>query len=239
VLGARVRLVSGRRSVHGLEEGVDVLSLERLRGPVVELAGRLRGSGVDGGPRVEPAQVVRREPRTHDERALVAQGGESGAELEQAPRVERGHRHLEHRDVGVGVHLHQRDVRTVVQPPRLLAQDGRVESGHESLDPIGELRRPGRVVGDLVVLLREPPEVVEQRRPPRGRAQSEGHLLPVRGHHEHVGGLGEAGRPRGKLAGPHGVVGQQWRAVAEVQHGLAGGVDGAHRASVTDRWFNL
>ena len=144
-------------------------------GPVVELRRRPRAAGASGRPRglnQRRLWVVKPEPTISV--PCVAQRREPAADLEQPPRVERRHRHLEDRDVGVGEHLHQRHVGAVVEPARLVAVHRVAGPACSSfVDLVGELGRGRGVVGDLVVVLREAPEVVDQRAPARwsrGRA---------------------------------------------------------------------
>ena len=58
---------------------------------------------------------MREEPAADDQDAFVAERGELAADVHQLTGVERGQRQLKDGDVGVGVHLDERDVRAVVQ----------------------------------------------------------------------------------------------------------------------------
>ena len=63
-------------------------------------------------------------PEPDDQHALVAQRREPPADLEQVLGVEVRHRHLEDRDVRVGVHRQQRHPGAVVEAAGRAVQDG-------------------------------------------------------------------------------------------------------------------
>ncbi|MPM54064.1 hypothetical protein SDC9_100837 [bioreactor metagenome] len=219
VLGAGVGdpgLGGLRREV---EDRVHVAVGHRVGGPGVELGQLRQRRGVD--VRRQRPQVVRGEAGADDEHALVAQRRQLSAEGEEPARVEGGQRELQHRDVGLRVHLHQRDVRPVVEAAGLvrLHLGGGVE---QAADGPRQVRGGGRVVRHRGVLLRKAPEVVHQ-----GRADRRGHrdrcLLPVGGDHQDRLGVGQLARPGVQLVRPDGVIGERRGAVAEEDGGHASG----------------
>ena len=108
---------------------------------------------------VEPAQVVRGEAGADDHRPRVAQGASARPTSNNARGSSVGIE-LQHRDVGVGVHLHERHISTVIKTAGLIALD------HPAQQPVDigcEVGRGGGVVGHLVVFLWEPPEVIQRR----------------------------------------------------------------------------
>ena len=81
------------------------------------------------------------------------------------------------------------DIRAVVEAAGLVLVDG-AQAGQGPGDGLGELRGGRGVVGDLVVLLRKAPEVVDEGCTGR-RGDGDGGVLPVRRHHEDLLRLGE------------------------------------------------
>src|SRR5690606_17192132 len=123
---------------------------------------------------------------------------------------------LEHRDVGPGVHLDERDVRAVVQAPVRDVLHGHAGGAQQLAHGVGEGGGAGGGVGYPVVVLWEAPEVVDEG-DGVGGAKGERSLLPVGGDHQDGLRPGQPGRPVGQLTGPDGVVGQGRGAVAEVE----------------------
>lgn len=87
----------------------------------VPLSARLPGGGGSqatetrqAGPVTAPAPDGH-EARADDEDAFIAQGPQACPELEQRGGVEAGHRQLDDRNVGRGIHRHQGDERAVVE----------------------------------------------------------------------------------------------------------------------------
>ena len=87
--------------------------------------------------------------------------------------------------------------------------------GHHRGDALGERGGVGRLVGHLVVLRREPAEVVDQRRV--ARAQADRRRLPVRADDQDRRRARQVAGQRRQLPRPHRVVEQRRRAVADVQ----------------------
>ena len=83
-----------------------------------------------------------RKPDADDQHALVAQRREPPTDLEQVLRVEVGHRQLEDRDVGVGVHRLQRHPGAVVEAAARPVED-RLVVGHQGPDLAASSGAPG------------------------------------------------------------------------------------------------
>ena len=157
--------------------------------------------------------VVNPEPMT---RTPSSRSGAAAHRGEQPLRVQRRHRDLQHRDVGVRIHHGQRDVRAVVEPAVRVMGDGLVV-GHQRLDPGGQLRRARRVIGDVVVVLREAPEVVGQWGFGGGGADRQRRSLPVRRDNQYRPRHRKFVCPRGELRHPELVVDQRRGAVTQVE----------------------
>src|SRR5690606_9694484 len=231
VLGARVGELARRRLAGEVEQRVDVARVQRLLPPGVEL-------GRPGGDAALPerGQVVGEEAGSDDQDALVAQRRQAAPDLHQLHGVEGRHGDLEDRDVSLGVHLDERDVRAVVEPAVGHVRHGHPGGAQQLADRLGQRRGAGGAVRHLVVVLGEAPEVVDEG-DGLGRAEGEGGLLPVGGDDEDRLRAGQVGGPGGQLSGPDGVVGQGRGAVAEVDRGhavLGGG--GGHGDDSFRRW---
>ena len=113
---------------------------QRPVAPVVELR---RPAGHPAARVPQGGQVVGEEAAADDQHALVAQRGELAPDVHQLLRVERRHGDLEYGDVGVREHLHQRDVRPVVEAPVRDVLDGRTGAAQQLADAVGELRGAG------------------------------------------------------------------------------------------------
>ena len=180
-------------------------------------------------------EAVGHEAAAHDQHTLVTQWREASADLQEHARLLAGHRHLEDRDVGLGVHRQQRHVRPVVQTaPRILGSGRQVR--YQPADAFAQPRRTGRGIGHLVVPLGEAIEVVDQRHR-RGRADHERSRLPVGRDDQDRLRARQRLCPVGELLGPERIVHQRRRAVAQVHSGRATlvgrvrGGDGGHGAS--------
>ena len=134
-----------------VRERVDVAPRERVGGPGVELR-RPAGRGRVDAPLGEERQAVGEEAGADDQHALVAQRPQPLAELEQALRVLGGQRHLQHRDVGLGVHDLQRHPGAVVEAAAGVLVD-RLGVGHQRRRRArASAEASGRLVGHPVVL---------------------------------------------------------------------------------------
>src|SRR5690606_24670471 len=200
VLGARVGELARRRLAGEVEQRVDVARVQRLLPPGVEL-------GRPGGDAALPerGQVVGEEAGSDDQDALGAQRRQAAPDLHQFHGVEGRHGDLEDRDVGLGVHLDERDVRAVVEPAVGHVRHGHPGGAQQLADRLGQRRGAGGAVRHLVVVLGEAPEVVDEG-DGLGRAEGEGGLLPVGGDDEDRLRAGQVGGPGGQLSGPDGVV---------------------------------
>ncbi len=225
MLGARVGEAARRGLGLEVQQGVDVGRFQSLAAPGVELRrpGRHARSGVP-----QRGQVVGEEAAADDQHALVAQGRQLAADVHQAARVQRRHGDLQDRYVGFRVHLHERDVRAVVEAAVRDVLDRGAGGLQECPYRGGQRGGAGGTVADAVVVLGKAPEVVHQRYG-LGGAEGERGLLPVRGDHQDRAGSGQAGGPGGQLAGPDRVVGEGRRPVAEVERRHAGGLRGGGR----------
>ena len=139
--------------VFEVQHGVDVTGLDGLLGPGVELLTPDR-AGAAGVAEAGLPQVVGGEAGPDDQHAVVAQRRERAAQLEQLPRIQRRHGHLQHRDVGLREHLDQRHVGAVVEAAVRVLVDllaGPATAARRT--SMASSGRAGRVVGDLVVAL--------------------------------------------------------------------------------------
>jgi hypothetical protein len=128
-------------------------------------------------------QVVHEVAGGQDEHPLVAQRRELAAELEQLLLAhQHRHRDLQHGDVGGGEHPHQRAPGAVVDPA--VAAPDREPRADEPLDAVGQLRRAGGRVAQLVHEGREAVEVVDELVVVARATDRDGRVLPVRGDRE-------------------------------------------------------
>jgi len=142
VLDGWVRVGHSRRFVSERKERVDVCSRHRLGDPVVEVD-RPRGCAFFAHEVLaDEGQAVGHEATADDQGAFVTQWGQPATDLEQVLGVQIGHRDLQHWDVGVGIHAHQRHPGAVVEAA-VGSVDDRLGVGHEGLDLCGELGRAG------------------------------------------------------------------------------------------------
>ena len=213
VLDRRVRVGHARRLGPVVGQRVDVAAAHRVGGPGVEV-GRPAGSGGVDAELGEERQAVGEEAGADDQHALVAQRPQPLAQLEEAGRVGRRERHLEHRDVAGGVHDLERDPGAVVQAAAGVLVH-RLAGRHHRRDPLRERRGVGGLVRHLVVPRGEAAEVVDQR----GAVGAEHHRrrLPVRADDEDRRRARQVRGPLGQLAGPERVVEQGRGAVADVE----------------------
>ena len=154
------------------------------------------------------------EARPDDQHALVAQRPESLTERQQPDRVLGRQGHLQHRDVGFGVHDPQRHPGAVVEPATGVLVD-RFVVGHHPRDPDRERGGVGGLVGHPVVARRETAEVVDEGCA-AGR-QAHRRRLPVGADDEDRLRSGEVLGPGGELTGPDRVVEKRWCAVSDVE----------------------
>ena len=128
-----------------------------------------------------------------DQHALVAQLAQPAAEGQQLVGVLGRQRHLQHRDVGLGIHDLQRHPGAVVEPTGgVLVHPLGVR--HHRDDPLGERGRGGGLVGHPVEPLGEPAEVVDQLDAGPGRGEGERRGLPVGADDQDRRGAREVGR---------------------------------------------
>ena len=171
------------------------------------------------------------EARADDQHALLAQRAQPLAELHQAVRVVGGQRHLQHRDVGLGVHDLQRHPRAVVEPARDVLVDGLAAraSSPRRAGPAPWRRASRRSSGSTSARTRR------SRRP-----AARGSRVRLTGADSQCAltmriafGRGRSLRPRRELAGPDRVVEQRRRTVADVQ-----GRHGSGHDILNSCWFN-
>ena len=117
-----------------------------------------------------------------------------------------GQRHLQDRDVGLGEHDLQRHPGAVVEAAADVLVDG-LAVGHHRRDPLGQVRGVRCLVGHLVVLRREPAEVVDERRVARREADRRG--LPVGADDEDRRRARQVAGPGRQLPRPDRVVEQR------------------------------
>ena len=214
MLHGRVRVGHPGRLLAEGEQRIDVAAVERLGRPLVEVDRPLRRPGLAHEVLVDERQPMGQEAAPDDQHALVAQRREPATDLEQVPRVEVRHRHLEDRDIGVGVHRLERHPRAVVEAPRLAVEHGLVD-GHETADLRRQVGRAGCVVGHLVEPLREPVEVVDQR-DATGRTDRHRRRLPVRADDQDLLRARHRRGPGAQLVHPRGIVEERRRPVTQV-----------------------
>ena len=149
-------------------------------------------------------------------------------------RGQVGHRHLQHRNVGFGVHDQERYESPVVEATFALGNG--LARGHHRRHARRQFRGPGRVVAELVVAFREAVEVVCERRRP-DCAECQRRRLPVSADDEDRFGAWHRGAPGRKFARPDGVVDEHRRAVAEIDRGQPVCFRAAGRGSAGRRAF--
>jgi hypothetical protein len=211
VLRAGVRDPGGRRVVLEVEHGVHVTGFHGLFGPGVELLAPDR-AGAAGVAEPGLRQVVRGEPGTDDQHAVVAQRRELAPHLEQPTRIQRRHGHLQNGYVRLGEHLDERHICAVVEAAVGVLVDLLAGPGQQPSNVHRQLGSTRRVVGDLVVALREPAEVVGQR-DLLGGTDGQRRGFPVRGDHQDRLGTWQVAAPGRQFGGPGRVVGQRRCAV--------------------------
>ena len=197
VLDGRVGVGHARRLRPVRRQLGHVSAGECLGGPAVEVDRPAGGLGLDA-ELLEERQAVGQEAGADDQHALVAQLAQAAAEGEQLVGVLGRQRHLQDRDVGLGIHDLQRDPGAVVEPARgVLVHPLGVR--HHRGDPLGEVVGRRGLVGHPVVPLREPAEVVDQADARAGGGERQGRGLPV-GADDQDRPSGGGGRPRASAA---------------------------------------
>ena len=214
MLDGRVGVRHARRLGLVVRQQVDVAAGERVGGPEVEVdrpAGRL---GLDA-ELLEERQAVGEEARPDDQHALVAQRAQPLAELHQPVRVVGGQRHLQHRDVGLGVHDLQRHPRAVVEAAGGVLVD-RLAVGHHRRDPLRQRawrRASRRSSGSTSARTRRSRRPAARRLADRLTGADSQWALTMR----IAFGRGRSRGPGRELAGPDRVVEQRRRTVADVE----------------------
>ena len=201
VLGARVGEPGGRGVVQEVEQRVDVPGCERLARPRRRTPPTSAGAGASP---VSPKSSQRRLWVVKPEPTISTPSSRSGASLRPISNSSRGsrrrHRDLQHRDVGLGEHLHQRHVGAVVQAAVRVLVDRRCRARGSSAAHVGgqlAARRARRTSPGSSA--RGSPRSRRPAAPASVAPTGERRLLPVRRDHEDALRARQVGRPGGEL----------------------------------------
>lgn len=180
----------------------------------------------------ERTEVVREEAAADEEDPSVAQRREGLSDGVEFLWIETREGQLQHRDIGLRVHGEQRDPCPVIEASTFVASHGVARSPEVPLDQCSQVWRPRCRIGEAVVALRKPPEVVHEWGA-HDRRQRDWSSFPVGRDHENALRTIDAARQLAQLGNPARVIEERWGSMSQIQrwHG--------HALSVAANWLHV